>query len=74
LISSTRNNPIKAYYHKQRDHGCSKQQANARARGKLSNAVYAMLRKGEPGEWSDSGFADRKVSELERAAAAAASA
>lgn len=71
LISSKPDNPIKAYYHNQRDNGCSKQQAKARARGKLSNAVYAMLRKGEPCEWSAPEFADRKVKELERAAAAA---
>jgi transposase len=71
LIRSNRDNPIKAYYHKQRDTGCSKQQAKSRARGKLSNAVYAMLRKGESCRWSDSEFAERKVQELERAAAAA---
>jgi transposase len=71
LIRSGRDNPIKAYYHKQRDNGCTKKQAKARARGKLSNSVYAMLRKGEPCEWSDPDFADRKLTELERAATAA---
>lgn len=71
LIRSIRDNPIKAYYHNQREKGCSKQQAKARARGKLANAVYAMLRKGEPCEWSDPEFADRKITQLERAATAA---
>lgn len=70
LIRSGRDNPIKAYYHKQRDNGCTKKQAKARARGTLSNSVYAMLRKGEPCEWSDPGFANRKLTELERAATA----
>lgn len=42
--------PIKAYYHKQLDNGCAKKQAKGRARGMLSNSVYAMLRKGEPCE------------------------
>jgi len=71
LLRSGQDNPIEAYYHKQRDNGCSKQQAKARARRKLANAVYAMLRKGEPCKWSDPEFAERKVSELKRAAAAA---
>lgn len=71
LIRSKRENPVKAYYQKHRDTGCSAQQAKARARGKLTNAVYAMLRKGEPCEWSDPEFAERKVTELERAAARA---
>lgn len=71
LIRSQRENPVKAYYHKHRDNGCTKQQAKARARGKLANAVYAMLRKGEPCEWSDPAFADRKITKLERAAARA---
>ena len=70
LIRSGRDNPIKAYYHKQRNAGCRTKQAKARARGKLSNSVYAMLRKGEPCSWSDPEFADRKVTELERAATA----
>lgn len=68
LIRSNRDNPIKAYYHKQLDNGCSKQQASGRARGKLSHSVYAMLRKGEPSEWADPEFAERKVNDLERAA------
>lgn len=71
LIRSTRENPVKAYYHKQRENGCSTQQAKARARGKLSNSVYAMLQKGEPCEWSDQDFAERKLAELRRKAAAA---
>lgn len=69
--SSSPHNPIKSYYHKQLDRGCSKQQAKGRARGKLSNSVYAMLRNGEPCEWSEPAFADRKRTELERAATVA---
>jgi len=68
LLRSQGDNPIKAYYNKQRDAGCSTKQAKARARGKLSNAVYAMLRKGEPCEWSDPEFAERKAARLKRAA------
>ena len=72
LIRSPRENPIKAYYHKHRENGCSAQQAKARARGKLANSVYAMLRKGEACEWSDQAFAERKLERLERAATATA--
>lgn len=68
LIRSNRENPIKAYYHKQRDNGCATQQAKSRARRKLANSVYAMLRKGEPCKWSDPSFADRKITQMERAA------
>ena len=68
LIRSNRANPIKAYYHRQVEKGCGKQQAKGRARGKLSNCVYAMLRKDEPCEWSDPEFAERKITDLERAA------
>ena len=71
LIQSTRDNPVKAYYHKHRTNGCTAKQAKARARGKLANSVYAMLRKGEPCEWSDPAFAERKLAQLERAATAA---
>lgn len=71
LIRSKRANPIKAYYHKQRGNGCTAQQAKGRARGKLSNCIYAMLRDGEPCDWSDPEFAARKLAQLERAATAA---
>ena len=71
LIRSNRDNPIKVYYHKQRENGCTAQQAKCRARGKLSNCIYVMLRDGEPCEWSDPAFADRKLAQLERAATAA---
>lgn len=67
-IRSNRENPIKAYYHKQRGNGCATQQSKNRARRKLANSVYAMLRKGEPCKWSDPRFADRKITDLERAA------
>lgn len=71
LIRSNRGNPIKVYYHKQRENGCTAHQAKGRARGKLSNCIYAMLPDGEPCEWSDPAFADRKLAQLERAATAA---
>lgn len=71
LLRSPRENPIRDYYEKQRRGGCTRRQAKGRARGKLSNHIYAMLRKGEPCEWADSEFAERKVAELERRAARA---
>jgi len=71
LINSQREPPIKASYHKQREQGCENQQAKARARRTLVNAVSAMLRKGERCEWSDPEFADRKITQLARAAARA---
>lgn len=71
LLRSPRENPIRDYYRKQRREGCTSQQAMSRARGKLSNHVYAMLRKGEACEWADPAFAQRKVAKLERWAARA---
>lgn len=68
LIRSRRDNPVKQYYRKQKAKVSMEVQARARARRKVVNIVYAMLRKEEPCRWRDKNQWERKVTKLERRA------
>ena len=71
LFRSNRENPVKAHYHKHRDNRCTAQQAKAWARGKLANAVYAMLRKANTATGRSRTSSTESTPKFERAAARA---